>query len=149
MAPEFLGLHKGARQLANLGDGQGTKEEMRVLRYDYGDPILGTGEETLVGGNHLRLWHQATSGAYFLAVSAEKDLSQKHDIIPNGYNIGRDQFVSDLVGQKIDTNTVKAGDTFEGDSSFKTWTYHTKVEYVAGLLDATSGEYLETARIVS
>lgn len=140
MAMEFLGLHLGAPQMANLGDGQGYLNQTRLLRYDYGDPIAGTGLESLKGGNHLRYWTQKTTGAYFLAVSVEQDLQHQHDIIPDGYNIGRDQLVSSLVGQNITTATVKAGDRYEGSSSNIGWTFHTVAQYVGGLLDRTSGE---------
>ncbi|GLB37420.1 hypothetical protein LshimejAT787_0404710 [Lyophyllum shimeji] len=93
MSRECLGLHKGDKQPANLGDGNGWVDEREVLRQHYHIPILGTCLETLVGGNHLRTYRQdgpdANSGALFLAVSQEEDLSEHHDIIPNGYNIGR------------------------------------------------------------
>jgi hypothetical protein len=136
MAPEFLGIHLGTKQLANL-DGNGEHEQIRVMRYDYGDPLVGTGRESLAGGNHLRYWCHST-GAYFLAVSAEEDVGQKHTIIPDGYNVGRDQFVGTLVGKDVATRSVKAGDTFEVETSWNGWTYRTDAEYVAGLLDATS-----------
>ena len=51
---EFLGIHLGAPQTANLGDGHGAKDQILELRQDYGNFLLGTGEETLIGGNHLR-----------------------------------------------------------------------------------------------
>ena len=41
------------------------------LRNDYGNPDIGTCWESLVGGNHLRMWRQngpnANTGALFLA----------------------------------------------------------------------------------
>jgi len=41
------------------------------------------------GGNHFRFWEQTTTGAYFLAVSFEESLENKHTIAPNGYDIGQ------------------------------------------------------------
>jgi hypothetical protein len=32
--------------------------EKAVIRYDYGDPSLGTCRETIQGGNHFRYWVQ-------------------------------------------------------------------------------------------
>lgn len=68
---ECLGIHLGAPQSANLGDGNGFVNQTVELREDFGDPILGTCEESLIGGNHLRVFRQngseANSGALFLA----------------------------------------------------------------------------------
>ncbi|GJJ13419.1 hypothetical protein Clacol_007673 [Clathrus columnatus] len=68
---EFLGLHRGTPQTADLGDGNGPKPEVKVIRQDYGIPFFGTGIESLIGGNHFRYWRQdgptANSGALFLA----------------------------------------------------------------------------------
>jgi hypothetical protein len=50
---EFLGMHRGSPQSANLGDGNGWVNEHFELRQSY--PILGTGLETLIGGKHFRL----------------------------------------------------------------------------------------------
>ena len=51
---EFLGLHLGAPQTADLGDGRGWAPQVLELRQDFGDFIIGTGLESLVGGNHFR-----------------------------------------------------------------------------------------------
>ena len=51
---ECLGIHLGAPQSANLGDGNGPVNQTVELRYDFGDAELGTCLESLVGGNHLR-----------------------------------------------------------------------------------------------
>lgn len=63
--------------------------ETAVIRWDYGDPTLGTCTETIQGGNHFRYWVQdgksADSGAIFMALSYEKPLADQHDIITNGY----------------------------------------------------------------
>lgn len=74
---ECLGQHSGDAQAANLGDGRGYGElypvlacglvpdlcplavnESAVIRWDYGDPALGTCTETIQGGNHFRYWVQ-------------------------------------------------------------------------------------------
>ncbi|KAG5716329.1 hypothetical protein E4T56_gene10709 [Termitomyces sp. T112] len=68
---ECLGIHLGAPQSANLGDGNGFVNQTIELRQDYGDPEAGTCLESLVGGNHFRVFRQngptANSGALFLA----------------------------------------------------------------------------------
>lgn len=69
---ECFGQHEGARQPANLGDGNGYKDErvsgrtfsdsansqvvfvQEVLREHFNIPFLGTCLQSLVGGNHLR-----------------------------------------------------------------------------------------------
>ncbi|KAJ7832024.1 hypothetical protein B0H14DRAFT_2515148 [Mycena olivaceomarginata] len=96
-ARECFGLHRGDRQPANLGDGNGWVDEMMVLRESYGSASLGPCWESVVGGNHLRVYRQdgpaANSGALFLAVSQEESLLSHHRISRDGYNIGRDLLV--------------------------------------------------------
>lgn len=94
MAGECLGQHDGNIQTANLGDGNGYVNST-TLRYDYGDPSLGTCKETILGGNHLRYFNQngsqADSGAWFMSVSYEQNLTFNHNIyLPDGYAFGRD-----------------------------------------------------------
>lgn len=100
---ECFGQHLGTPQSANLGDGRGDVNETAVIRQDFNIPILGTCIESLTGGNHFRVFPQtgpaANSGALFLAVSKEEDLSESHNIIPDGYNIGRDELVAAAVGE--------------------------------------------------
>ena len=52
-----------------------TVNQTAVIRWDYGNVQLGTCEETIEGGNHIRYWIQngpeANSGAIFMAVSYE------------------------------------------------------------------------------
>jgi len=121
---EFLGLHRGTPQTADLGDGNGPKPEVKVIRQDYGIPFFGTGIESLIGGNHFRYWRQdgpsANSGALFLAVSREENVLKHHMIKPNGYNKGRDELVARAVG-KTKHRGVK---------------YSTTSEVVEGLLPA-------------
>ncbi|KAL0579871.1 hypothetical protein V5O48_002118 [Marasmius crinis-equi] len=94
---ECLGLHYGHIHEADLGDGGGRKGEQLLARQHY-FPVWGTCWESLAGGNHFRAWKQngtqANTGAWFLAVSKEKDSSKNHMIVPDGYNLGRDYFVS-------------------------------------------------------
>lgn len=119
---ECLGIHLGAPQSANLGDGNGSVNQTMELREDYSDPILGTCLESLIGGNHFRVYRQngseANTGALFLAASKEEDAEENHTIIPNGYNIGRDE----LVGNAI------------GTTSFDGVTYLTTAVNITGLL---------------
>ncbi|KAJ6578799.1 hypothetical protein DFH09DRAFT_1148342 [Mycena vulgaris] len=99
---ECLGFHLGDPQSANLGDGNGWVNQTMELRQDYGNDDIGTCLESLIGGNHFRVYRQngttANSGALFLAVSQEEDVSEGHTIIPDGYNIGRDKLVTNAVG---------------------------------------------------
>ncbi|OBZ65671.1 hypothetical protein A0H81_14369 [Grifola frondosa] len=101
---ECLGLHLGNPQSANLGDGDGLVNQTIGLREDFGSSALGTCLESAIGGNHLRVFRQngpqADSGALFLAVSKEQPASKHHDIVPDGYNVGRDDLVSRAVGTK-------------------------------------------------
>ncbi|THU83910.1 hypothetical protein K435DRAFT_971386 [Dendrothele bispora CBS 962.96] len=80
-AGECLGQHSGSDQGANLGDGNGAKNETAVIRFDYGQPQLGTCQETINGGNHFRYWVQdgddANSGAIFMAVSYEMPIARE------------------------------------------------------------------------
>ena len=68
---ECLGIHLGNPFPANLGDGNGPVNQTIELRQDYGDAELGTCLESLIGGNHFRVYVQngslADSGALFLA----------------------------------------------------------------------------------
>ncbi|CAD6884021.1 unnamed protein product [Tilletia controversa] len=98
---ECLDLHRGGRQRANLGDGDGWKEEAFEYRQTHlpGAPgrWVGSCWESLYGGNHFRAWKQngsfADTGAWFLAISKEKNLRMHHTIDTDGYNIGRDLLV--------------------------------------------------------
>ncbi|KAJ7124882.1 hypothetical protein C8R44DRAFT_840156 [Mycena epipterygia] len=121
---ECLGIHLGGPQSANLGDGNGYVNQTVELRQDYGDPNLGTCLESLIGGNHLRVFRQngpqADSGALFLAVSKEENVAEGHTIVPNGYNIGRDLLAANATGS----------------TSFGGVSYSTTVETLTGLLAA-------------
>lgn len=148
-----MGIESGDDQTANTGDGQGWVGDLGVYRYDYGFTGLGSCLETLTGasfggspryttcltsvlirqtknnsgGNHLRLWQQKTTGAYFLAVSYEEDLNNSHTVEPNGYDIGRDDLVSAATSAKTTYNGV---------------TYTTTSTYVTGLLTpGSAGEF--------
>ncbi|KDQ62748.1 hypothetical protein JAAARDRAFT_30658 [Jaapia argillacea MUCL 33604] len=140
---ECLGQHSGSDQGANLGDGNGVKNETAVIRWDYGDPAFGTCTETIQGGNHFRYWvqngNQANSGAIFMGLSYELPIALQHDIIPNGYNLARDWFVGNATGgQFVNTSTVSNTSTFSGSVSSQGYTYQTDVQYVSGLLQNTS-----------
>ncbi|KAF5364404.1 hypothetical protein D9757_011913 [Collybiopsis confluens] len=109
---ECLGFHLGAPQSANLGDGNGWVNQTIELRQDYGNSEIGTCLETLIGGNHFRVFVQngtaAQSGALFLAwvpqwldyylYLKKEDLEEGHTIIPDGYNIGRNKLVNAAIG---------------------------------------------------
>lgn len=68
-----------------------------VLRWNYGNPSVGTCQETIVGGDHFRWYMQETvehGTAIFLAVSNELPLSKGHMVDKDGYNGGRDHLLS-------------------------------------------------------
>ncbi|KAJ6557185.1 hypothetical protein B0H10DRAFT_2120998 [Mycena sp. CBHHK59/15] len=123
---ECLGIHLGAPQSANLGDGNGFVNQTMELRQDYGDPVLGTCLESLIGGNHLRMYRQngptADSGALFLAVSKEESVSESHTIVPDGYDIGRGLLATSATGS----------------TSFNGVSYSTAARNITGLLAAGS-----------
>lgn len=71
---ECAGIHLGAPQSANLGDGNGPVNQTIEIREDFGNAILGTCIETLTGGDHFRyvlmsrlgpLGHRADDTIYF------------------------------------------------------------------------------------
>ncbi|KAL7421710.1 hypothetical protein Q5752_003480 [Cryptotrichosporon argae] len=138
LANECLNAHFGSDQMANLGDGAGNETQLAELRWDYGNPYIGTCEETFDGGLHHRYWVQNTTGAFFLAVSVEKDLASGHDIIVNGYNLGRDYLVGNLTNTQIDSRNVTNQTTVVGRTSYANYTYQTSVQYVSGLLQNSS-----------
>jgi len=121
---ECLGIHLGGPQSANLGDGNGYVNQTVELREDFGDSDLGTCLESLIGGNHLRVFRQngseADSGALFLAVSKEENAAEDHNIVTNGYDIGRDALAASAVGST----------SFDGVS------YSTTAQNMTGLLPA-------------
>ncbi|KIJ17566.1 hypothetical protein PAXINDRAFT_167571 [Paxillus involutus ATCC 200175] len=141
---ECLGQHSGDSQGANLGDGNGYLNETAVIRWDYGDVNIGTCTETIEGGDHLRYWIQdgpdADSGAIFMAVSYEMPIAEQHNIVPNGYNLGRDWFIGNATSQStlIPTENLTNASTYSGQTSFNGYTYQTSVNYISGLLQNTS-----------
>jgi hypothetical protein len=66
---ECLDIHLGDLQTANLGDGNGNVTQTMELRSNL--KVGGTCAESLVGGNHLRMFRQNgtshNTGALFLA----------------------------------------------------------------------------------
>lgn len=76
-------------------------------------------------------------------VSVEKSLADGHDIVVNGYNLGRDYLVGNFTNQStvISTPNVTNQTTCSGNSAYGNWTYNTKVNYVSGLLQNTSSEF--------
>ncbi|GJJ15780.1 hypothetical protein Clacol_010058 [Clathrus columnatus] len=137
---ECLGQHIGSNQMADLGDGNGPRNDTAVMRYDFGNSAIGTCEETFEGGNHLRYWTQngskANTSAVFLATSVEKPASDNHDIVFDGYDLGRDWLVGNITGKPI--SSVSNTSVFDGTTSFGGFSYSTKVEYMSGLLNKTS-----------
>lgn len=120
---DCFGIHLGGPQAADLGDGNGLVNQTQMMREDFGSKPIGTCLETLIGGNHYRVFRQnggrANTGALFLAASKEESVTEHHDIVPNGYDLGRDQVVSEATG---------------GKRSFSSIDYTSTVTYVDGLL---------------
>jgi len=141
---ECLGQHSGSDQGADLGDGNGSLNQTAVIRWDYGNVEVGTCEETVEGGNHIRYWVQngpdANSGAIFLAVSYEMPIADQHNIIVDGYDLGRDWMIGNATAQSsiIPTTSLTNTSTYSGQTSYGGYTYHTSVSYVSGLLQNTS-----------
>ncbi|PPQ89575.1 hypothetical protein CVT25_012247 [Psilocybe cyanescens] len=123
---ECFGIHLGDPQSANLGDGNGPVNQTMELRQDFGNADVGTCLESLIGGNHFRVFRQngptANSGALFLAVSKEEDVEEGHTIVPDGYNIGRNNLVDNAVGS----------------TNFGGTTYSTTAVNISGLLPTGS-----------
>ncbi|KAF6755806.1 hypothetical protein DFP72DRAFT_895253 [Ephemerocybe angulata] len=137
-----LGQKPDSFQAANLGDGNGDKNETSIMRWNYGDAQLGSCKETIQGGNHFRYWIQdgkdANSGAIFMATSYEKPIADHHDIIPDGYNLGRDWLVGNITRSEIKGPNITDGMTFSGNTSWSGYTYNTFIKYVGGILPNTS-----------
>ncbi|WVW81565.1 hypothetical protein I302_103560 [Kwoniella bestiolae CBS 10118] len=112
---QCFGLHMGDKQQSNLGDGNKNQTQRSILRYQYfHNHFLGTCLESIYGGNHIRVFKQETTGAYFLSSSAEMDSSMNHKLGMNAYDAG----------------------SFIGETSKRGWRYRTKVEYVDDLVPA-------------
>ncbi|KAJ7278793.1 hypothetical protein C8J57DRAFT_148633 [Mycena rebaudengoi] len=139
---ECLGQHAGNPQQVDLGDGNGYLNETAVLRWNYGDPQLGTCQETIQGGNHFRYWKQdgksANTSAIFMATSSELPVAQHHSIVVNGYNLGRDYLIGNITKSAIPTANLTSTSTFSGTTSSGGYTYSTTIAYVSGLLSNTS-----------
>ncbi|PCH39860.1 hypothetical protein WOLCODRAFT_136532 [Wolfiporia cocos MD-104 SS10] len=90
---ECLGMHYGHIHDADLGDGLARRPEEFLARQAY-FPVGGTCWESVRGGHHFRAWSQHGSGAWFIGASLEKDSSKNHQIVPDGYNLGRDFLVA-------------------------------------------------------
>jgi len=137
-----LGVTIGDRHSANLGDGNGFHNETADMRYNYGDPQLGTCKESEIGGNHFRYWIQngsnADSGAIFVSASYEMPAAESHNIVVNGYNLGRDLIIGNISGSSVDGTLLTNSSTFSGKSIANNYTYQTDVTYVWGLLPNTS-----------
>lgn len=92
-------------QQANLGDGNGWMNQTGLYRKT---PAL---MEVLQGGNHFRYWVQngkkANTGAIFIVASIEMGLKQHHNIVPNGYDLGRDQLVGNATQAPTHSNTTE------------------------------------------
>ncbi|KAI0758323.1 hypothetical protein BC629DRAFT_1552017 [Irpex lacteus] len=123
---ECFGIHLGDPQSANLGDGNGAVNQTVEIRQDFGNTGIGTCGESLVGGNHFRVFRQngplANTGALFLAASQEENVFEHHTISPNGYNVGRD-------------SVVKAA---TGTTSHNGVTYSTTAQTLTGVMPAGS-----------
>lgn len=131
---------QGSIQGADL-DGKGNVTQTNMLRWNFGDPWVGTCKETFEGGLHFRYWKQTSTGAMFLAASVEMDLKRQHDIVPNGYNLGRDFLVGNLTNTELTTRNLTNQTVVSGTTKYRNYTYTTEARFVSGLLKNASGEY--------
>ena len=158
--------------LADLHDGRGMQPEVGLKRWTYEDDYLGTCIQTFDGGLHFRYFVQNTSqvtgesagGAIFLAVSEEHDLTKNHDIVFDGYNLGRDYLVGNLTQQQIETKSSVSNSStglldrvtvidpsieYQGTKVLEGITYKTSVRYHAGLARNTSGTHSSSHMVSS
>ncbi|KAJ3893800.1 hypothetical protein GG344DRAFT_74615 [Lentinula edodes] len=91
---ECLGIHIGGPQSANLGDGNGFVNQTVELRQDYGDSVLGTCLESLIGDFTSKM----VLKQIVVHSSLQEDASDNHDIVPDGYDIGRDELSAAAIG---------------------------------------------------
>jgi hypothetical protein len=70
-AINLTGIHIGDAQQVDLGDGKGRRNESMIIRENFGALGIGTCLQSLIGGNHFRMYRQdgpkANTGALFLA----------------------------------------------------------------------------------
>ncbi|KAG6919238.1 hypothetical protein DXG01_008034 [Tephrocybe rancida] len=79
-----------------------------------------------------------TGGAVFMAVSYEMPLAKQHDIIPDGYNLGRDWLIGNITQSSIPTSQLTSASTYSGSTSANGYTYRSDIIYVSGLLANSS-----------
>jgi hypothetical protein len=124
---ECFNIHLGTPFPADLGDGNGWVNQTIELRQDYDSGGIGTCLESLIGGNHFPVFRQngtqADTGAMFLSVSKEEPATENHNVVPDGYNIGRDSLVAHALGE----------------TSYGGIHYSTQVQNITGLLVPGSG----------
>ncbi|KAE8224090.1 hypothetical protein CF319_g2962 [Tilletia indica] len=120
---ECLGLHSGGAMQAFI-DSRGLRDQEGEIRFAYGEDPDAEGSclESAIGGSHFRFWQQQGTQAWFLAASREKNVFDHHDIVPDGYDINRDDIV------KAATQS----------SSYKGKNFIASVSYVSGLLPSGS-----------
>ncbi|KAF7364766.1 hypothetical protein MVEN_00346500 [Mycena venus] len=117
---ECLEQDEGASQRADLGDGNG---------YPSCDGTTPTPR---------RNGKSASSGAYFLATLYEMPIAQGHNIVVNGYNLGRDWLIGNITKSPIDTASLMNTSMFTGTTSYGGYTYSSAISYVSGLLANSS-----------
>lgn len=104
------GITIGGPQEANVGDGNGYVNQTEELRFNYYGGSGGTCLESIKGGNHFRYWRQngsqADTNAIFIAASVELPGSEDHNIVSNGYDLGRDWLVGNATNS---SGTISPG----------------------------------------
>ena len=130
-----MGIDGNNDQLADLGDGAGARPG-GVVRFNYNAGMIGVCLESLVGGSHARYWQQsgpsAPTRAWFLAASAELDLSVGHKIAEDGYNLGRDWIAGNA--------------TAHGPTTFNGTTFSVSAMQLSGLTSYTAEQMCVAAR---
>ncbi|WVQ93859.1 hypothetical protein IAU59_000937 [Kwoniella sp. CBS 9459] len=131
---QCFGIHIGDKQQANLGDGLTNQTQHALLRYQYfKNHLLGTCLESIYGGNHIRIWRQYSSGAYFLSSSTEEDSANNHKLGLNAYDAGRDFFVGNATNTEVHGH-LKPNQSFVGEVTKRGWRYRTNVTYIEDLV---------------
>ncbi|KAF7364755.1 hypothetical protein MVEN_00345400 [Mycena venus] len=63
---------------------------------------------------------------------------QGHDIVVNGYNLGRDWLIGNITESPINTASLPNTSTFTGTTSYAGYTYSSAISHVSGLLANSS-----------
>ncbi|CAK5279495.1 unnamed protein product [Mycena citricolor] len=140
---DCLHIHLGGPQAANLGDGNNWVNQTQIMRRwsagtTTGDTLLSKTGRRIAYMSHSAFIQNGTgadTGALFLAASKEEPIAQGHNIIPDGYDIGRDQVVSAATAGVVSFDGVQyTVSTSTRAPRIRLSVIQTTAEYVTGLL---------------